>query len=760
MFIKSTDSFSRRAFLTVVAALFSLPSFAQTSVLPGTRVRPRADCVVVPQSRVFATAGRERVEVTGVEARAVILEQVATTTMDIALRNPTNRILEAELLVPVPDDAVVRSFDFQGAAAEPTARILPREEAKSTYRSIVREARDPALLEFAGYQLVRSSVFPVEANGTQKVRLTFEHVLQADGARVDYVLPRSESLDYRIPWKISVEARAQEGISAVYSPSHALETQRTGKDRFSARIADSASRSPGAFRVSYLLDREGVTASLLAYPDATIGGGYFLLLAALPDKGKLEPKIKREVTLVLDRSGSMGGRKIEQAREAALQVLAGLEDGEAFNIIVYDATVELFSAKPVVKSRETAAKAEAFIRSIQSTGGTNLHAALQEALRQEPTEGMLPLVLFLTDGFPTVGQTSELAIRELAIKQNPHTRRVFTFGVGVGVNTPLLERVASVSRATANFILPDENVEVAVSRVFGQLSGPLLASPRLIPEDGNHRIRSMMPAELPDIFRGDQLVVLGRYRGGDPLAFVLQGRSGGENRSFRFSFELSRATTRNAFVSRLWASRQIAFLEDAIRDLGAENTGLVASATAAATSDPRLEELVDEIVKLSTEFGVLSEYTAFLANEGTDLSRRDLVLARASKNFFERSISCRSGLAGLNQDLNRATQKVQGCLNISNSYLDENLNRVEIAHVQQVADRAFYRRGGRWIDSRVVENEKIEPSRTVLFGTAEFRDLLERLTREGRQGCISLKGDIVLEVDGERVLVPEIGDGC
>ena len=189
--------------------------------------------------------------------------------------------------------------------------------------------------------------------------------------------------------------------------------------------------------------------------------------------------LKREVTLVIDRSGSMRNEKIEQVKEAALQIIAGLREGEAFNIILYSNSVQWFSPKPVIKNDATEKAAQRYIEGITATGGTNIYDALQAALSQKPTEGMLPIVLFLTDGLPTVGQTAEAVIRDLVAKANPHKRRVFTFGVGFDVNAPLLEQIAAESRGRVEFVLPKEDVEVKVGRVFKQLTGPVLADPEL-----------------------------------------------------------------------------------------------------------------------------------------------------------------------------------------------------------------------------------------------------------------------------------------
>jgi Ca-activated chloride channel family protein len=293
-----------------------------------------------------------------------------------------------------------------------------------------------------------------------------------------------------------------------------------------------------------------------------------------------------------------------------------------------------------------------------------------------------------------------------------------------------------------------------VAGVFKRLSGPILAEPELAVSepDGEPalgRTRDLIPTRLPDLFDGDQLVVLGQYVGRRPLAFHLTGNCGGRRRAFRFKFALDRATTRNGFVARLWAQRKIGILVDAIRSSGADP-----NVAAAGRADPKIKELVDEIVRLSTEFGILTEYTAFLAREGTDLTRREQIAAEAWRNFDTRARRVRFGLGSVNQELNSLAQKAAGTLNYRNAYWDADMNRVQIGSVQQVADRAFYRRGNRWIDSRIAhDTESSEPPRIVEFGSEEFMQLARRLAREHRQGSIMMRGEVMLVVDGQRVLV-------
>lgn len=764
-------------FALLTALVAAIPASHTHAQSAAAAVRAPAAHVVLPWARpTVMAASPGTVQVAGVEVAVDILEQVATTTVDLQITNAGPARAEAEILLPVPDSAVLRGFAFLGPASEPRAELLARDEARSVYDAIVARTRDPALLEFLGCQLLRSSVFPVEARGIQKVRVTYEQVLPADGDRVDYVLPRTESVDYRIPCRIAVKIASKAALGAVYSPTHALTVVRREPHLATVRLAPEAETVPGPFRLSYLRPREGFAASLLAYPDPGGNGGTFLLLASPPaesgrpggDDADARPQ-PREVILVLDRSGSMAGAKLDQARAAALQVLEGLRDGEAFNLVVYSDQVETFSPHPVVKTAATLAQARAYLRQVTHRGGTNLHDALAEALRQPLTPGFLPLVLFLTDGLPTAGPTSERAIRDLARQHNPRERRVFTFGVGADVNTPLLDRLALDTRAVATYVLPGENVESRVGQVFQRLAGPVLAHPRLQACDAHGtpapaRIRDLLPARLPDLFEGDQWVLLGRYSGTEPLHLELSGNHLGRERTFRLRFSLDRASTANAFVPRLWASRRIAALTDAIRDLGVDSPPVgtanafssfrpVHGVPPAEPVDPRARELVDEVVRLSREFGILTEYTAFLAREGTDLTQSAEVLGEAYRNFSERAMQTRSGTASLNQSLNNGSQRDQAFLNARNTFLDARLNRVQIATVQQVNDRAFYRRGDRWIDSTLVEQPAGAPARVVEIGSEEFRRLATRLALQNRQGTLALGGEILLRIDGETVLV-------
>jgi Ca-activated chloride channel family protein len=739
--------------------------------------------VIVPQNRTQVILPRHRpgvdvrpLTLSAVTASAVIDDQVATTTLVMTITNPTGRVQEAQVLVPVPAGATVRSFQLDSAGLEPTAKILPREEARRIYDSIVAASRDPGLLEFVGFNLMKSSVFPVPAAGSQTVRIVYEQLLTADtgsgGTRVDYVLPRTESLQASgAEWGFSAEIRSKRAIASVYSPSHEVTTERIAAGDVKVKVAKSAGAS-GTLRLSYLLEKEkgaeGLTASVLMYPDPEIGGGeggYFMILGAFPAapaEGKREHQ-KREVTIVLDRSGSMRGEKIEQAREGALQVVEGLEEGEWFNIVDYSDSIASFADHAVKKDAESVRRARGYLKDLQSNGGTNIHDALVEALHSKPAEGTLPVVLFLTDGLPTVGKTREIEIREGVEKANAFQRRIFTFGVGLDVNSPLLSKLADMTRAAPTFVLPGEDVEVKVSQVFRRLAGPVLASPALASalegEAGNRAVRELLPRKLPDVFDGDQVLILGQYVSGKPVKVSLTGNYLGRERSFEVTIDPASATTRNSFVPRLWATRMVAELVDQVRQNAPDGTD--------PSKDPKTKELVDEIVRISTKWGVLTEYTAFLVQEppGSRAAWRELSAQPSAPMApagaapadalasMARRAKDRSGEKGVNQELNVQAGKGAQSVQARQEYLGADLRKVSSNGVQQVGDRTFLWRGNRWVDTRVLKDEAAAPEVTVEFGSAGYGALVDALEKENLAGVLAMLGDVYLMEGGKRVLL-------
>lgn len=679
------------------------------------------------------------------EARISINGLVATTELFLTFHNPDRVMKEGRALLPVPAKAALKSFAMEGTGNKVQAELLPRAEARRIYDEIVSRLKDPAILEFAGLGAVKTGVFPVQPGKTIRLRMVYEELLTGEGDRVDYSLPRTQALYEKVPpWKISLEWKDQDGIRTLYSPSHSVTAKRISGKKMSFVLEGRV--NPGPLLVSILKRRsKDAVASFLSHPENE-DEGYFLMLLSPPEADESKPRLKREVTLVIDRSGSMAGQKLKQVRAAARQVLGGLENGERFNVLTYNEAVEQFAAEPVTLNEKVREQAHQFLNRIRVSGGTNIHGALNEALAQGTAIGFLPMVLFLTDGLPTIGETSEGKIRKAARNQNPGKRRIFTFGVGVDVNTPLLSRLADDSRAVPTFVLPGEDVEVKVARTFRRLSGPVLANPTLTVKGKPGRVSDLMPHELPDFFSDDQVVMAGRYFGDEKMEFVLTGFDGREEKQYRFAFQPTRKR-QSDFVPRIWAIRKIAVLTEALRDMGADASMRGLTGTALSPNDPKVRELVNEIVRLSTEHGVLTEYTAFLARDGEVFNTRAAQNSIAADNYVGRALKDRSGNAGVNQDLNLQRLKSTKNADKFNGWVNKELKEETVNRVQQVGRKTFYARGKDWVDADAAQTpgRKVVP---VEIGSTKFFQLVDRLVQLNQQSSLALGRNTHLVIDG------------
>jgi Ca-activated chloride channel family protein len=738
--------------LPALLALAAIPPpvAAQTTVTVTVHT-PGQPLTVIPHMRPIPwtppiqplpTPAPRPVEVSTIDAKVRIDGIHAETSLTVRLDNPESRLQESIILLPIPPGATVKFLELDGAQGKLQAKLLPKDEARRTYDDIVRRTLDPALLEFAGTGLIQTSVFPVPARGTASVRITYEEILPAgaepDG-RIDYYLPRSESADSSIPWTIHLTWKLPGGHAGLYSHTHPVEVRKPTPD--TASLTLSGQIAAGPFRLSALPAKpDALAGGIFLHPGENGDDGTFLMLLAPPPATEADT-IPREVTVVIDRSGSMAGEKMDQTRAAALQIVEALADGERFNLITYNETVTTLFDTPRPKDPETTRAAREFIAGIRVSGGTNIHGSLLKALEPAPTPGFLHVVLFMTDGIPTIGETGEKAIRDAAKAANANHRRIFTFGVGADVNTPLLSRLADDSRATPTYVLPSEDVELKVVGVFRRLAGPLVESPAITVTrpDGTPApaaVTDVAPAVLPDFFAGELQVVLGRYTTKDPVKLIIRGKkSGGRETETIITLDPAQATIAHAHVPRLWATRRIATLTEALRDLGA--TSRPGAPPAVSPHDPRVTELVDEIVRLSLRYGVMTEYTSFLALETTPLANTDALRREAQSNAI-RSNRIRSGNAALSQEWNNDRAKNATVVEKSQTLMEgRNLAQNQISGVQCIGDKTFYQRNGAWIDSEAT-NPSGPPPVDITIGSPAFHALVDRLVASNRQSALAL----------------------
>lgn len=766
---------------------------------------PVADEVVIlsPHARravISRRISQDVVRVEGVKVSVAIDQQVASTELAIRVTNPGTTAQQAQFLLPVPDGAIIKSLQYDGTGPEPSGKIYPRDEARRIYDGIVNSMRDPALLEFVGTSLLRTSAFPVPPGQTQTIRIKYEQTLTATDGSVEWLLPRTEAASWSagapaytgdVPWELEgvLTAPLETPIGSVYSSSHEMLIERVAPTLVRLKLPAAALRQAGGIRIGYLLDRSKGTAAshrlrLFREPGATpADGGYFSLLLDLPKVSQASAAAaRREITIVLDRSGSMRGDKIRQALAAASDIIKGLNPTDTFRIIDFSSELASFAPQPVPADQKNRDDAVSYLARLQADGGTFIEGALREALSAKPADGeALPIVLFLTDGQPTVGERNETKLRDLAKAANTFNRRVFSVGIGYDVNSPLLTTLARGSRGSPTFIAPDEPLEAKISAVFNRLIGPVFTSPKVAamgPDAAllSGAIRDVVPGELPDVFQGEQVVIVGRFTTDKPFTLRVSGQFQGQPRSFDIPLDPANATANEPHVARLWAARRIGTL---LENLRAQYVDRVID----PVNDPAAKELVDEIVRLSTRFGVLTEYTAFLVtepNRALSSARELFILQTDNLNRLNRD---RAGGLAVAQDASnarlaaaapapsatlRATMESRpgsaAGVNLSQGQATYyaarggQLQEVQLTGVQQINDQAFFRRQNRWIQGNLVATETAQPDRTVTLGTDEYAKLVDDLRALNLGGVLALDGEILISVRNERVLLRNIRD--
>ena len=534
-------------------------------------------------------------------------------------RNNAGRVLEGDYLYAIPRGAVFHNLSLFAGENEMRGEMLQAEQARAIYEEIVRKRRDPALVELAGRDLIRARVFPIEPGDTRRIILRYAQVLPLLGDALRMQFPRTASvMDLRgdgpqgfpepradirratptapaLASAVHVRIEHASMLGTPYSPTDAIDVVRRDGSLVEVRLLENE-RRPGRAAFELLLPRLGSTigASLLAHaPDPGSEDGYFLLLLNPPAADTTET-IARDVSLVLDVSGSMAGHKIEQARSALEQLLRGLRLHDRFRLITFSSAVRSYEPTYVSASPENIALAIEYLRRVPADGSTNIDGALRAALEPQVAEGRLSMVLFLTDGLPTVGETDPVRI-SAAAEQLRDGERVFAFGVGDDVNTYLLDRLVEAGRGTVDYVRAGENVESAVAALGRRIGAPVLSDLRIVSAPAT--IEDLHPTPLPDLFHGQELVVTGRYRGGGVGSLVLEGERAGRRERFAFDVDFPHRQRDNEYVARLWASRKVGALTAQLRLHGPDR------------------ELIEEIRTLGLRYGVLTEYTSYLVQE-------------------------------------------------------------------------------------------------------------------------------------------------
>lgn len=574
---------------TMVAPAPIAPITPITPIRPGDRT-PRPVTPVL-HGGVSTGLSLDKQEIT-----VEIDNNVAKTYIKQTFRNDTDRDLAGTYLFPLPQDATFSSFSLHidGKAIE--GQILAAAEARAQYEQIVRAMVDPGLLEYVDHKTVRARIFPIPKHGTKTVELEYTQLVKADGGMLKYRFPLKSAQCMAVDeTKIDLKLKSKEELRTIWSPSHTIKTDR--KDAHSAVVSfndkSTDSLSEKDFSIYYTVSDKDLSTSLLSHKKAD-DDGYFLMTLNPPITAK--EVAAKDVVLIADTSGSMQGEKMDQCKKALKYVVDSLHPKDRFSLVRFSTDSEVFKSKLIEATPENKNSAKVFIDELEARGGTNIGDALSsglEIINVADSESRPAYMVLMTDGQPTVGVTG---MAELVSSVKPKRDiRLFDFGVGFDVNTQLLNKLAEEHHGTAQYVEPDEDLEITLSHFYQKISSPVLSDVKIAYEGVD--VKDVYPKSVKDLFAGTPVMLIGRYKNGAPAKIKLTGCINGTSKSFDFPVSFAESEAGSSYLPRMWAMRRIGYLTDV------------------AKANDENKEVVDEIVELSKRYGIISAYTSFLVTD-------------------------------------------------------------------------------------------------------------------------------------------------
>lgn len=679
-----------------------------------------------------------------------IENQIARTHVDETFVNDSAYQLEGTYIFPLPDDATISDFAMWVDGKKLEGEVLDKNQARQIYEDMVRRQRDPALLEYIGRNAFQARIFPIPPRTEKRVEIEYAQILKADpstrlsasGRLVRYVYPLNTEKFSPKPLgnvSVNVSIHSNAALKAVYSPSHQVSVSRSGDYQAKVGYEDSNVKPDRDFVLYYSVTQDDIGLNLFSYRS---GGeeGFFVMLVAAKVEVPTTQVIAKDVIIVLDVSGSMQGAKIEQAKRALNYVLDQLNNGDRFNIIAFSTGTNAYAASLQPASARNDARN--FVARLRAEGSTDINRALLEAMSASAslsTDKERPaIVIFLTDGLPTTGETNSQKIIANVTLAAPRNVRLFTFGVGDDVNTILLDTLAEKLRGASGYVRPNEKIDEIVSAFYSKVSTPVLSD--ITVDWGGISVSDVYPYPLPDLFAGTQLVVAGRYRRDGPTTVTLKGTVNGAPQSFKYYDATFRASGGDDFIPRLWATRKIGYLLNQIRLHGES------------------KEVVNEIVTLAVRYGIVTPYTSFLVDERQD------VLTQEGRGSAAQDLRKSLAPAAMPTSGARAVQQSQEQSQLRGANVAPTAapkpispgSSTQVTPIQTVGDKAFLLRDGVWIDTQF-DPSKMTTAK-IEFGSDAYFALIANNPGWGKY--LALGSRVMVVVNGVAYEITDNGSGA
>jgi Ca-activated chloride channel family protein len=676
----------------------------------------------------------------------------AVTKIDQEFFNPTVYRLEGYYIFPVPKGALIRTFSMEIDGKNVEAELLDAAKARTIYEDIVRKQLDPALLEFSDRSMFKVRIFPIEPKSVKRVKIQYEETLSRESGTVEYVYPlgtekfSSKNVD---DVSVHVTIKSEGTISAVTCPTHEASVAQENNSRATVKYHVKDSRPDSDFKVYFTTTESRMGLIFRGYRDDNDEGFFFI--NASPAFAEKPATIEKDIVFVLDTSGSMAGEKLESAKRALMYCVKNLNEGDRFQIVRFSTEADSLFEKVTVGDKQALGRAGKFIDAFKPVGGTNIEDALKSALDSFTKESRPKMIVFITDGKPTLGETDEEKLLAAIKKQNGSTVRIFTFGVGYDINTHLLDRLTDMTRAYRSYITPKEEIEKAVSSFYAKIQSPVLTD--ITVKINGVKESKVYPKDIPDLYSGSSITLFGRYADGGAGDVVIEGKLRGKSVKYEYKVKFPDKDISADYIPPLWASRRVGHLLDQMRLYGES------------------KEVIDEIVLLARTYGILTPYTSYLIleDEARKVERNEIAAEKQSlgnaipepqtvqeykKDLY--AMKSKSGEGSV-----RASRSVQDLSDASNAGL-ANRQKFETTYQSKGQQKrlvektkvangiTFYQAGEFWNDSRIVTRQKSRVVK-IKFASSEYFELLKKDTAAKHfmsvgQNVRFVSGDLIYEI--------------
>jgi Ca-activated chloride channel family protein len=701
-----------------------------------------ADGIIIPEPPICALDGCPgpipydpmiQLEIVYHHVTVTIEDQLATVHVDQEFYNPNDYEVEGQYIFPIPVDASVDDFVLWMNNEPVKGKVLDAEEARETYESIVNQMKDPALLEYLGQGAVQAQIYPIPAGDKRRIELEYTQVLAADNGLVDFVYPlNTEKFSLQPLQDVSIEVNisSSQPQRAIYSPSHAVQVDKKNDKNAQVTYQEENVLPDQDFELIYSLGSQQAV-HLLSYLDTTDeedGDGYFLLLLAPPIASD-QPAVEKDIVLILDRSGSMEGEKFQQAQEAAKSILERLNENDRFYLSTFSDRIMTFSSTMDRVSQTEDAKD--WIDRQSAAGSTDINLALLDAIamvdNKRPT-----YIIFLTDGLPTAGEVDRDAILRNIAQEMPDNVRLFSFGVGYDVDTSLLDSLSQENHGSSTYVKPEMPLDEVLSGFYEKISSPVLTNLSL--DFGSLNIYDVYPTPLPDLFAGNQVIVTGRYKKGGQVDLTLSGEVNGQREAMKYrdlAFSKGSTQSKRQFDSlpRIWATRKVGYLLREIRLQGMN------------------EELIQQVIKLSVRYGIVTPYTSYLVEEPQVLGfENQQSLANDAMKSYETMPSAEvSGFGAVERAVD------EGVMSAAESAPQTAQDVQQM--VKMVGNRTFLWQEDQWVDT--LYDEASMPLHKIPFLSQAYYDLLNAYPDV--QKSLAVGDRLIVVINGEAYQIVEPG---